>query len=117
VAKSIEQTLVECPECGRQRSVSARTARRGPGRCRLCISGDGIIEPPDDTDRAFWLERFDDSEIAEMALFMFGHRPDPAHIRSERERLLGAQLVLSYIEWPDEAASLPSAECLRSLKM
>jgi hypothetical protein len=69
--------------------VSARTARRGARRCRLCISGDGIIERPDDTDRAFWLERFDDSEIAEMALFVFGRRPDRERIRSERERLLG----------------------------
>jgi hypothetical protein len=82
--------VAECPECGRQRSVSARTARRGAGRCTLCISGDGVIEAPDDTDRAFWLERFDDSELAEMAWFMFGHRPDRAHICSERERLLGA---------------------------
>ena len=69
--------------------MSARTARRGAGRCRLCISGDGIIEPPDDSDRRWWLERFDDSEIAEMALFMFGRRPDRERIRSERERLLG----------------------------
>lgn len=81
--------LAECPSCGRQRSVSARTARRGPGRCRLCISGDGVIEAPDDTDRRWWLERLSDEEIAEAALFMFGHRPDRAHIRSERERLLG----------------------------
>jgi hypothetical protein len=52
------------------------------------LSGDGVIEPPDDTDRAFWLERFDDSEIAEMALFLFGRRPDRERIRSEREQLL-----------------------------
>jgi hypothetical protein len=31
--------------------------------------------------------RFDDQEIAEMALFMFGRRPDRERIRSERERL------------------------------
>jgi len=73
--------------------VSARTARRGAGRCKWCLSGDGVIERPDDTDRAFWLERFDDSEIAEMALFVFGGRPDPEHIRSERERLLGRVVV------------------------
>jgi hypothetical protein len=30
-----------------------------------------------------------DEEIAEAAQFMFGHRPDRAHICSERERLLG----------------------------
>jgi hypothetical protein len=51
------------------------------------LSGDGVIEPPDDEDRTWWLVRFDDQEIAEMALFMFGRRPDRERIRSERERL------------------------------
>jgi hypothetical protein len=89
VSDSTGIVVVECPGCGRTRDVSARTARRGAGRCRWCLSGDGVIEPPDDTDRAFWLERFDDSEIAEMALFMFGRRPDRERIRRESERLLG----------------------------
>jgi hypothetical protein len=80
--------LIEFPECGRQRSVSARTARPGAGRCRLCISGDGVSEPPDDDDRRFWLQAFSDEELAEMAWFMFRHRPDREHIRGERERLL-----------------------------
>jgi hypothetical protein len=85
--------LIECPECGRQRSVSARTARRGAGRCRLCISGDGVSEPPDD-DRRFWLQAFSDEELAEMMWFLFGHRPDRAHICSERERrLLGVMVA------------------------
>jgi hypothetical protein len=57
------------------------------------LSGGGVIERPDDTDRAFWLERFDDSEIAEMALFMFGRRADRERIRSERKRLLGRVVV------------------------
>jgi hypothetical protein len=93
VGKATELTVVECPECGRQRSVSARTARRGAGRCRLCLSGDGVIEPPDDDDRRYWLERFSDEEIAEIVWFTFGHRPDRAHICSERERLLGAMVA------------------------
>jgi hypothetical protein len=84
--------VVECPGCGRTRDVSARTARRGAGRCKWCLLGDGVIEPPDDEDTTFWLERFDDSEIAEMALFVFGRRSDPEHIRSERERL-GARVA------------------------
>ena len=84
------------PGCGRTRDVSARTARRGAGRCKWCLSGDGVTERPDDTDRAFWLERFDDSEIAEMALFVFGRRPDRERIRSERERLLGAMVSLAH---------------------
>ncbi len=70
--------------------MSARTARRGAGRCLSCIAGDGRIERPDDSDRRWWLERFDDTEIAEMALFVFGRRPGSLRrIRSERERLLG----------------------------
>jgi hypothetical protein len=36
---------------------------------------------------------FDDDELCEMALFMFGRRPDREHIRSERERLLGAMVA------------------------
>jgi hypothetical protein len=69
--------------------VSARTARRGAGRCRLCLSGDGVIAPPDDDDRRYWLERFSDEELAEIVWFVFGHRPDREHIASERERLFG----------------------------
>jgi len=56
---------------------------------QLCLSGDGVIDAPDDFGRRFWLETFSDEELAEMSWFMFGHRPDRAHICSERERLLG----------------------------
>jgi hypothetical protein len=66
---------------------------RGAGQCRWCIAGDGVIEAPNDSDRRWWLERLSDEEIAETALFMFGHRPDREHIRSERERLLGRVVV------------------------
>jgi hypothetical protein len=90
---SIELATVVCPSCGRERDVSARTARRGAGRCKWCLSGDGIIEPPDDTDRCYWLERFTDDEIVEMVMWMFGRRPDRERIRSERERLLGRVVV------------------------
>jgi hypothetical protein len=90
---SYGSVLVECPVCRRERFVSSRTARRGPGRCTHCMSGDGVSEPPDDDDRRYWLERFSDEELAEMAWFMFGHRPDRAHICSERERLLGAMTI------------------------
>jgi hypothetical protein len=37
----------------------------------------------------FWLQAFSDEELAEIVWFVFGHRPDRAHICSERERLLG----------------------------
>jgi hypothetical protein len=86
---SYGSVLVECPVCRRERFVSARAARRGAGKWRWCLSGDGVIEAPDDTDRRYWLERLCDEEIAEAALCMFGHRPDREHIRCERERLLG----------------------------
>jgi hypothetical protein len=89
----VGSVLVECPGCSRERFVSARTARRGAGRCTHCISGDGVIEAPTDEDRAFWLERFDDESIYEMALGLCGRRPDRAHIFSERERLLGRAVV------------------------
>jgi hypothetical protein len=52
-----------------------------------------VIEAPDDVDRRWWSEPFDDEAIAETALFMFGRRPDRERIRSERERLLGATMV------------------------
>lgn len=90
---SIQLTAVTCPCCGRQRDVSARTARRGAGKCRWCLSGDGVIEAPDDSDRRYWLERFSDEELAEIVWFTFGHRPDREHIRCERERLLGRVVV------------------------
>jgi hypothetical protein len=80
--------LVECPGCKRERLVSARTARRGAGRCRFCLDGTGVVPDPDDESRRWWLERFSDDELFEMA-WMFGRRPDRERIRSERERLLG----------------------------
>jgi hypothetical protein len=86
VTASIGVVTIECPSCGRERDVSARTARRGAGRCRLCLDGDGVVPEPDDEDRTWWLERFSDDELCELA-WMFGRRPDRTRIRSERERL------------------------------
>jgi hypothetical protein len=63
------------------------------GRCRWCLANDGVIEPPDNEDRRWWLERFSDEEIAEAALFMFGRRPDRERIRRARERLLGVMVA------------------------
>jgi hypothetical protein len=53
-------------------------------------------EAPDDGDRRYWLETLSDEELADMAWFMFGHRPDREHIRCERERLLG-RLPVTYL--------------------
>jgi hypothetical protein len=89
VATSTELTTVTCPGCGRARDVSARTARRGAGRCRFCLSNDGVIEAPDDGDRRWWLERFDDDDLCELATAIFCRPGSVRRIRAERERLLG----------------------------
>jgi hypothetical protein len=85
--------LIECPGCNRERFVSARTARRGAGRCRWCLAGDGHIERPDDDDRRWWLERFDDAELCEMATLVVCRPGSLRRIRAERERLLGRVVV------------------------
>jgi hypothetical protein len=94
VAASIQLTTVICPGCGRERDVSARTARRGAGRCKWCLSGDGVIERPDDTDRVYWLERFTDDDLCELATIIFNRPGSVRRIRSERERLLERVSVL-----------------------
>jgi hypothetical protein len=68
---------------------------RGPGRCRLCLSGDGTVPLPDDESRRWWLERFDDDELCEMTRAMFG-RASLEYFRRERERLLG-RLPVTYL--------------------
>jgi hypothetical protein len=89
MAPSIELTTVTCPGCGRERDVSARTARRGAGKCRWCLAGDGYIEPTDDDDRRFWPERFTDDDLCELATIIFNRPGSVRRVRSERERLLG----------------------------
>jgi hypothetical protein len=90
VGKANGIVVVECSGCGRQRSVSARTARRGPGRCKLCLSGDGNVPEADDEARLFWLERFSDEDICELATMTFGRPGSLRRIQAERARLLGA---------------------------
>jgi hypothetical protein len=94
---SIELTTVTCPGCGRERDVSARTARRGAGKCRWCLAGDGQIERPDDDDRRFWLQAFSDDELVELATIIFCRPGSVRRIRSERERLLGRVVVAAII--------------------
>lgn len=57
--------LIVCPSCGRRRTVSTRHARRHPGTCRFC-------NKEDTESRSFWLERFSDGEICNMAEAVFG---------------------------------------------
>jgi hypothetical protein len=82
--------------------VSARTARRGAGKCRWCLARDGHIEPPDDDDRRFWLQTFSDDELVELATIIFCRPGSLRRIRAERERLLGRVGV---------AACSPSSRC------
>ena len=58
---------IVCPGCGRRRVVSERNARRAPKTCMLCRnpSKRGAV---DDSDRRFWLKKFSDQAICEMAM-------------------------------------------------
>jgi len=58
---------IVCPGCGRIRLVSERNARRAPQTCMLCRNP-SRRKDPDDKDRRFWLTRFSDLEICEMAI-------------------------------------------------
>lgn len=85
----MDTVTVECPTCGRVRDVSARTARRGAGRCRFCLSPT-TVPPVDNAARRYWLKRFSDVELAEIATGMTGRlvKPEVFHLR--REALLGS---------------------------
>jgi len=66
-----ERVIVSCPECHARREVGARSARRidageASGLCRSCRFPIPRA-PPEDADRAWWLERLSDTEIVEMA--------------------------------------------------
>ena len=85
----MQTVAVECPQCGRIRDVSARTARRGAGRCRFCLSPH-TIPPVDDSARRYWLKRFSDSELASIASGIWGHTISPDAIHSRRATLLAS---------------------------
>ena len=68
---------VACPVCRLPRSITRRQARRittgeSDGRCRACRHPQPERLPPDDADRLYWLARFDDEEIVEMAAAYYG---------------------------------------------
>jgi hypothetical protein len=80
--------LIRCPACGSLHSVSARHARRQPGRCRQCKKS-----KTEKTDYStFWLGRFSDEEICYMAEAVF-ERPEGsasrALVASARSRVNG----------------------------
>lgn len=58
-----EVVLVRCPICDGLREISARRARLARP-CRDCRSGRIVLRSE---FYSFWLERFSDEEIAEMA--------------------------------------------------
>ena len=69
---------VTCPACRLPRSVTKRQASRigtgtTDGRCRACRHPQPQRLPPDDEDRRYWLARFSDEEIVEMAAAYYGH--------------------------------------------
>lgn len=93
VATAVTPTCeIVCPGCGRRRTVSERNARRNPATCMLCRNP-SKRRAPDDSDRRFWLKRFSDLEIAEMAINIDGAADDIfeaalAEVRNWRSCLL-----------------------------
>jgi hypothetical protein len=81
--------LITCPGCGRQRVISDRNARRNPQTCNLCRSPKKY-KPPDDGDRRFWLKKFTDKEILDLAFGVFQEEGSLECIRAWRSRLLRA---------------------------
>lgn len=84
---TIEPTRdVICPMCGGRRRVSGRHARRSPV-CSLCRHP-AKIKAPEDKDRRFWLERFSDDEILDIAHGIFDKEGDLATIQAWRSHLI-----------------------------
>jgi hypothetical protein len=81
---------VRCEGCGYSRLLTARSRRRievgGPTLCELCRLRRTVVVTVE--HRRWWLSRFDDATIAELADGLFG-RGDPRAVRSWRLRLLG----------------------------
>jgi hypothetical protein len=80
---------VICPGCGRVRELTDRHVRKiGSEKtlCNLCRFPARRL-PPTNTERRYWLRRFTDDEIAEMAEALFGAPADKANIYAWRQRL------------------------------
>lgn len=80
---------VRCPQCGQQRDVSYRSARRIEtgelsGKCRSCISPVTVTQ----AHRNYWLDRFTITEIRELAAgldLLLNDHSRPARGRQRRE--------------------------------
>lgn len=79
---------VVCPNCGGIREVSDRHARRTE-TATLCLAcrNPAKPDPPSDSDRRYWLERFSDAEIAVMVEAMTDRRANLANIQRWRKQL------------------------------
>jgi hypothetical protein len=79
-------TVITCPECGAHRTVSHRQSRRKITICKDCSSGKR--ESLSQRYMRFWLTRYRDEEIAELASGVWGVRYDPGHVARRRKELL-----------------------------
>lgn len=80
---------VRCPGCGRLRELTDRHVRRGGAEttlCNLCRFPARRL-PPTNAERRFWLRRYTDEQIAQMAEAVFGGESDHANIYAWRLRL------------------------------
>lgn len=81
--------LVRCPACNSLHVVSARHARRSPGRCRNCKQTRAESK---DQYTSFWLQRFSDEDICLMAEAVFERPPGSASqtlVASARSKVNG----------------------------
>lgn len=62
------------------------TTGQAEGRCRACRHPQPERPPPDDADRLYWLARFSDEEIVEMAAAYYGRGHREA-VAARRARL------------------------------
>jgi hypothetical protein len=86
IRRTPPSVIVRCPTCGQERLISRRRASTA-GQCQECRFPNAP-RGPTDADRAWWLRRFDDETLAELAAMAFG-AGDPRAVSSWRLRLLG----------------------------
>lgn len=87
-----------CEDCGCDFEVSARYARRIRRgeyelKCRRCVRR-GKAAPISDTDRRFWLKRFDDIQLASFASALFDAPFRPQCFAERRAEIMGAPQVM-----------------------
>ena len=96
-----------CEECGTDFTVKARYARmircgEGEQKCRRCLRR-GKASPVTDTDRRFWLTRFDDTSLASIACAFFEDIPfNPGAFSAAREIVMGTPEVMTAAAVPPE---------------